>query len=188
MSNKIYVFRHTQSTDNEYSIFSGNRNISLSKEGYKKAEILAEQLKDKKIDIAFSSNLLRSIDTMTIVLKYHPKTIICIDDRIRERSYGWFEGQSKKRWAKYAYPLFKIIHRSYYIPPLNGESLYMVHKRVDKFLEELLETIKGKSLNIAICAHSGSIRGIREYFENIPLKDFVEIETNEGELFEYTAD
>jgi len=186
MSSKIYLFRHTQSSDNEYSLFSGGRNVNLSKEGYAKAELLADTLKDKQIDIAYSSNLIRSVNTMAIVLKYHPEVIVCVDNRIRERSYGWLEGQSKKKWAKYAFPVFKIFHRSYYIPPPGGESLSMVNKRVESYTTDLISYLKDKSLNVAICAHSGSIRGLRMYFENIPLDKFDTIETKEGELFEYT--
>jgi broad specificity phosphatase PhoE len=187
MSSKIFVFRHTQSLDNEFALFSGGRNIGLSKKGYTEAEKLSEHLKNERIDIAYTSDLIRSMDTMSIVLKHHPEVFLCVDQRIRERSYGILEGQSKKKWAKYAFPIFKIFHRSYRFPPPGGESLIMVQKRVKSFTMDLTQYIKGKSINIAICAHSGSIRGIREYFENIPEQDFNKIETAEGELFEYTV-
>ncbi len=185
MGSKIYVFRHTQSKDNALAIFSGNRNVSLTNNGYEGAEDLAETLKDVKIDIAFTSDLLRSVDTMSIVLEHHPEVIVCLDNRIRERSYGFLEGQSKKWWAKYLYPLFKIFHRSYRIPPPGGESLYDVQQRVTEFVEELVSYLQGKSLNVAICCHSGSIRGIRQYFEKIPDKEFNDMETNAGQLFIY---
>jgi len=188
VGSKIYVFRHTQSQDNALSIFSGGRNVALSKDGYEEALKLSESLKDIHIDIAFTSDLLRSVDTMGIVLKYHSKTSVCIDNRLRERSYGFLEGQSKKKWAKYLYPLFKIFHRSYRIPPPGGESLRDVQKRVGKFIDELIKYIDGKTINVAICCHSGSIRGIRQYFERIPNKDFNNIETEEGQLFIYNVE
>lgn len=185
MGSKIYVFRHTQSKDNAAAIFSGNRNVTLTNDGYIAAEKLAQSLKNVKLDIAFTSDLLRSVDTMSIVLKFHPNTISCLDNRIRERSYGFLEGQSKKRWAKYLFPLFKIYHRSYRIPPPGGESLADVQKRVIQFVNELMLYLEGRSINVAICCHSGSIRGIRQYFEKISNKDFNDIETDAGQLFIY---
>lgn len=185
MANKIYVFRHTESEDNENSIFSGGRNVSLSSKGYEQAVKLAEALKNVDLNISFASNLVRSLDTMSIVLKYHPNVKICVDSRLQERSYGWLEGQSKRKWAKYAYPIFKVFHRSFYIPPPGGESLLMVQKRVDSFINELALYLKGRSLNIAICSHSGSIRGIRQFFEKVPNSDFNKLETDEGQLFIY---
>jgi 2,3-bisphosphoglycerate-dependent phosphoglycerate mutase len=182
---KLYVFRHTESRDNALSLFSGNRNTPLSNQGYKGAEELSESLNGIHIDIAFTSDLLRSVDTMSIVLEHHPGVIVCIDNRIRERSYGFLEGQSKKWWAKYLYPFFKIFHRSYRIPPPGGESLFDVQQRVTEFVEELIDYIERKSLNVAICCHSGSIRGIRQYFEKIPNKEFNDMETNAGQLFIY---
>lgn len=188
MGSKIYVFRHTQSLDNAQAIFSGFRNIPLSNEGYATAMKLADNLKNANIDIAYSSDLLRAVDTMNIVLKNHIGTFNCLDKRLRERSYGWLEGQSKKWWSKYLYPLFKIFHRSYRIPPPGGESLADVQKRVKLFIDDLLFYLEDKNLNVAICCHSGSIRGIRQYFEKIPDNEFNQIETNEGELFIYNVE
>ena len=182
---KLYVFRHTESQDNLASIFSGGRNVPLSKKGYEQALALSESLKNSKIDIAFTSNLIRSIDTMNIVLKYHANVISCIDNRLKERSYGFLEGQNKETWAKYAYPLFKLFHRSYHIPPPGGESLKKVQKRVKQFVDELIPFLQNKNVNAAVCVHSGSIRAIRQKFENIPDKNFNDIETQEGQLFIY---
>lgn len=188
MSSKLYVFRHTQSIDNAKSLFSGNRNAPLTKDGYEGAERLAKSLESVKIDIAFTSDLLRSVDTMNIVLKNHLGVLFCIDQRLRERSYGFLEGQSKKWWAKYLYPIFKVFHRSYRIPPPGGESLSDVQKRVNDFINELVSYLKGKSLNVVISCHSGSIRGVRQYFENITNDEFNKIETGEGQLFIYNVE
>lgn len=185
MSSKLFVFRHAESADNEYSLFSGGRNTQLSKDGFKEADELSELLSNEKIDLAYTSDLIRSIDTMSIVLKHHPETRICVDGRIRERSYGWLEGHNKKTWSKYAYPLFKVFHRSYYIPPPGGESFRMVKKRVLDFVMDLEKYLKDKNRNVAICVHSGSIRPIRQYFEKINDKNFTNIETNPAELFTY---
>ena len=185
MAGKLYVFRHAQSEDNEKLIFSGGRDVPLTKKGMEDAGKLAEQLKNTNIQHAFCSDLTRSILSMEIVLRHHPKTFMCIDKRLRERSYGILEGQNKKKWAKYAYPLFKIFHRSYYIPPPGGESFFMVRKRVRDFIIETVSKYKDKDINVAICVHSGSIRAFREYFENMSEKDFNTTETAEAQLYIY---
>lgn len=185
MAGKLYVFRHAQSEDNENQIFSGGRDVPLTNKGLKEAKKLAQTLKNTNIHYTFCSDLIRSMMTMEIVMQFHQNTFTCIDKRLRERSYGLLEGQNKKKWAKYAFTLFKIFHRSYYIPPPGGESFFTVRKRVREFIVELISFCKDKEINVAICVHSGSIRAFREYFEGLPKKTFNIIETAEAELFIY---
>src|SRR3989344_3328250 len=59
----LYVFRHGQSQDNLELLFSGWRDVNLTDEGVKQAEILAEKLKDKKIQLLISSDQKRTYKT-----------------------------------------------------------------------------------------------------------------------------
>ena len=93
MKLKIYIFRHGQTYYNKYHIFTGWKDSRLTPNGVKQAKIVAKKLKNKKIDVAYTSDLSRCKDTLKQVLKYHPE---CkqkiIDWRLRERSYGKLEG------------------------------------------------------------------------------------------------
>ena len=185
---KIFVFRHTETPDNRDHLFSGTRDVDLTETGIEQAGQIAEMLKDAPIDVAYTSHLIRCRHTLQIVLEKHKYVPVCIDPRIRERSYGWLQGQSKDNWAQRAYPIFKLFHRSYKFSPPGGESLYHVRQRVLPFVEEMVKQAKKHTFNVAICTHGNSIRGIREYFENLREDKFNEIETKVGELFEYQVE
>ena len=185
MKLEVYVFRHTETYDNKNHIFSGDRDVELTPEGLRQAELIAEKLKDKHIGIAFTSPLKRAEECLYTVLKYHPHVEIIEDKRLIERSYGWLEGHSKVWWAKHFYRLFKVFHRSFYIPPPGGESLFQVKKRVDDFLVDFISIVKEKKTNAVIACHSNSIRPIRQYFEHLSNKEMVRIETELGSVFTY---
>lgn len=182
---KVFVVRHTESMDNYHHLFSGQRDVPLTQLGIEQAEDLALKLKYEKINLAFVSPLRRTKKCLDIVLAYHKQVEVIEDHRIMERDYGWLSGQSKAKWSKYAYPLFKIFHRSYVIPPPGGESLKQMQVRVKEFTKDMYEIIKDRKQNTIICAHSGSLRGLRQYFEKFPDSEFNKIESNLGEVFEY---
>ncbi len=95
----IYLFRHGKTFYNEKGIFTGWKDSKLTEEGKKHAKIIAEKLKDKKIDVAFQTKLSRSKDTLKEVLKFHPECReIITANRMIERSYGDLEGISHEKF------------------------------------------------------------------------------------------
>lgn len=171
----IYLFRHGQTVDNSNAIFSGWRDSKLDKTGKESAMIVAERLKNKKIDIAFQTRLSRSKDTLKIVLKYHPECgKIITDDRMIERNYGKLQGMSHYEFVKRnGAELYDKYHRSYNIAPSSGESIRMVEKRVKDFIKDLLKLMKKEKVNIAISAHGNSIRPFRRYFERLSVEQMM---------------
>jgi len=121
---------------------------------------------------------------------------IVIDDRMIERSYGILEGtthkQFIKRIGKRSYDLrvhgdaienlaprlrkkvekflgneeYEAIHRGYDVAAPKGESFADVEKRVGNFIKYLKSYIKRNKINVAISAHSNSIRLFRKIMEN----------------------
>lgn len=168
----IYLFRHGQTTYNRDKIFTGWKDSKLTPLGIKQAKTIASKLKNKKIDVFFQTDLSRSKDTLKEVIKFHPEAKeIITANRMIERSYGDLEGKSHKIIIeKYGQEKFDIWHRSYKIPPPNGESFEMVEKRVNIFINELKKFIKKEKVNVAISAHGNSIRMFRKIWENASIK------------------
>ncbi|MBS3072771.1 histidine phosphatase family protein [Candidatus Pacearchaeota archaeon] len=163
----VYLFRHGQTTYNKKGIFTGWKESKLTPLGVKQAKIIAQKLKNKKIDVAFQTDLSRAKDTLKEVLKYHPecKEIITAN-RMIERSYGELEGKHHKTIIeKYGKKQFEIWHRSYNIPPPKGESFEMVEKRVKIFIGNLKKFIEKEKVNVAISSHGNSIRIFRKIME-----------------------
>lgn len=179
----LYVFRHGETQDNADMIFCGWRDVGLTETGVQQAEILAEKLKDKKIDRLYSSDMIRAIDTMKIAMSLNPENRdkhVAEDNRLRERNYGEWQGYSKlQKHLEDPEGLHKV-RRGYEDEPPNGESLHDTVNRVSDFLDELLEKMRSERFNAAISCHGNSIRGIRQYFEGLSNEDAALIETPLG--------
>jgi 2,3-bisphosphoglycerate-dependent phosphoglycerate mutase len=185
----IYLFRHGSTQDNSEGIFSGLRNVGLNKKGFRDAKIIALRLKDKKIDFAFQSNLLRSKQTLKEVLKYHKNLKVSTDDRIIERDYGLLTGKAHLQAVeKYGYKKYDEWHRGYDTRPPNGESLKDVEKRVLEFIKNLLGLIKEEKINVAISAHGNSMRAFRKYFEKLSVKQMCALYNDYEQVYEYGVD
>ncbi len=183
----IYLFRHGQTTFNRDKRFTGWLDAKLTKLGKQQARIVAKKLKNKKFDVAYSSDLSRCKDTLNEVLKYHKECrMTIIDKRLRERRYGKLQGlRHKDIIKKYGQKQFDIWHRSYDVPPPNGESIKMVEKRVMSFVRELMKTMKEDKVNVAISASGNSMRPMRKYFEHLTIKQMMRLENPWDNYFEY---
>jgi len=186
----IYLFRHGQTYYNKNKIFTGWKDSKLTPLGIKQAEHVAMKLKNKKIEVGFQSHLSRSKKTLKIVLKYHPECKkIITDDRIIERSYGKLQGISHRVFIReHGKKLYDIYHRSYDIPPVGGESIKMVEKRVMKFIKDLLKFMKKEKVNVAVSAHGNSMRPFRRYFEHLTIKEMMELENPWDDYFDYVVE
>lgn len=181
----LFVFRHAETTDNANSIFSGWRDPDLTSKGLSQAQEIAEQLRNKKINYAFTSHLKRAKRTLDIVLEAHSDVPIFVDDHLIERCYGLLQGESKIKVAKERPAWFARVHRSYNFPPPEGESLMMVEKRTEPFIVKLKQMLQRSSGNVAISCHGNSLRPIRRVFENLSLKQMLQIENPQDKAINY---
>lgn len=187
MELKIYLFRHGQTYHNRDAIFSGWLDTGLTKTGFENAKIIALRLKDKKIDVAYQTRLLRSKQTLKEVLKYHQKCKIITDNKMIERCYGKLQGKKHYDFVKENSPeLYDKYHRTYDFPPPKGESMKTVEKRVLSFITDLISYMKKNKINVAISAHGNSMRPFRRYFEKWTIKHMLEMEMPYDVVFEYT--
>ncbi|MCW4054617.1 MAG: histidine phosphatase family protein [Candidatus Bathyarchaeota archaeon] len=182
---KLFVFRHAETTDNSLRIFSGWRDPDLTPKGLSQAREVADQLRDEKIDYAFTSHLKRARKTLEAVLEPHPYVPIFTDDRVIERCYGLLQGKSKRRVATERPEWFAQIHRGYDFPPPEGESLKMVEDRTLPFLIELRKWLEQHHGNVAISCHGNSLRPIRRLFEHLSLKQMLQLENPQDRAMDY---
>jgi 2,3-bisphosphoglycerate-dependent phosphoglycerate mutase len=169
MKLSIVLFRHGEIASKK-NIFCGWINLPLSAKGEKEAEILSGKLRDEKIEIAFCSDQLRSQQCLLQVLKFHPDAKIIIDPRLRERHYGALSGSLKDDTKKKSSKKFEEIHRGYYALVPDGENFHHVSKRVFPFMTDLLKFMQKEKVNVAISAHSNSLKLIQEYLEGLSAK------------------
>ena len=157
---QIYFVRHAQP---EHT-WEDDRTRPLTDEGVKDSKMVLDFLKDKEIDVFYSSPYKRSFDTIADTAAFYGKQIIT-DERLREREKGIdgnHHGMYEKRWADHDY------HEE------NGESITMVQKRNIAALMEILRTNKGK--RIVIGTHGTALSTILNYYHpEFGCKDFLRI-------------
>ncbi|MBN1244998.1 histidine phosphatase family protein [Candidatus Bathyarchaeota archaeon] len=182
---KLFVFRHSETFDNHRGVFSGWRDSELTLKGVAQAQKIAEQLKQYRIDYAFTSHLKRAWKTLEIVLEADAPVPVFMDDRLIERCYGLLQGKSKRKIAHRDPELYAQVHRGYELAPTKGESLRMVEKRVLSFLKQLRDWLGQNPGNVAISCHSNSIRPIRRVFENLSLEQMLQLESPQDRALIY---
>lgn len=183
----IYIFRHGQTFYNAKKIFTGWKDARLTPLGILQAKNMGLLLKDKTINLAYRSHLVRTRDTLDAVLKFHPECKeIIIDDRILERSYGKLEGCSHAvTIRKYGQAQFNLWHRDFNTRPPAGESYADVEIRVGKLIADLQKKYLDKNLGIAISASSNSVRLFRKIMENLTPKQASFLPSPFDQYFEY---
>lgn len=145
MSIQITYFVHGTTTDNEKEISSGCHDVELSELGVKQSVELKTQIKDKKFDVVFCSDLKRAVDSAQLTFGDMVGVVPIVQDkRLRECDYGDFNAQP----SSIVEPLQEqnIVDR---FP--NGESYEDVKIRIADFINFLKENYDGK--HVAIVAH-----------------------------------
>lgn len=180
----IFLFRHAQSIDGAKNVFSGWRNPDLSEEGVKEAQEIREELKNQNPTKAYTSDLVRCVNTLKIVLEPHENVEVFEDIRLRERNYGDLSGKNKDE-VKRQYPDdFPKWRRSYEGKPPGGESILEVDTRVSQFLNEMISTLKPSDV-VFICASGNSLRPIRKRFEKMTNEEMASFEHTPAKIYEY---
>lgn len=158
---RLILVRHGETLENRRKITQGQLNTQLTSEGTKQAKKVAQRLKDEYIDIAFSSDLDRALDTCYEILKFHNNTQLFKTKTLREWTKGVFEGKSSIEKDK----SMKNSTTSFYKwSPKGGESLTDVWKRVISFLEKIKKEYPNKT--VLISTHGKPIRCIISHLQN----------------------
>ncbi len=142
MAIKKTYFVHGTTTDNEQGISSGWFDVGLSELGVKQSIDLKDQVKDKKFDVVFCSDLKRAFDSAK--LTFEGTAPIIPDARLRECNYGEYNAKP----SAIVEPMQEKAIRERFP---EGESYEDVKERMAEFLEFLKENYDGKS--VAIVAH-----------------------------------
>lgn len=118
-------------------------NCPLTKKGQGQVKIQAKKLKKKKIDLIFSSDLLRTRQTAGIVSKklgIKPK----YDKRLREFDVGFLNGRPLEELNNF----FGREENRFKKRPSGGENYSDIKKRVRDFLKDIDQRYSGKTVLI----------------------------------------
>ncbi len=184
----LYLLRHGESKYNAKGLWTGLTDISMNSKGFEESRQAANKLKNVKIDLAYTSNLKRSKETLEEIKKTLGLTsLIAIENQaLDERDYGIFTGKNKWKIEKeVGEERFKKIRRGWDVPIPDGETLKDVYNRVVPYYQnEILPKLK-EGKNVLIVAHGNSLRALAKYLENISDKDIENVEIKTGEIYHY---
>lgn len=183
MISKLVLVRHGQSQYNLENRFTGWQNVDITPTGIKEAEAAGEQLKSIKIDIAYTSKLLRAQHTLQIIQEVAElENIPVIEDKaLNERAYGNLEGLNKSDTAeKYGAEQVHIWRRSFDVPPPGGESLKDTYERVLPYFQSHIKKDLDNGLTVLVVAHGNSLRALIMYLENLSPEAMLEREIAAG--------
>jgi enolase len=162
----LTIVRHGESVWNKQNLFTGFKDVELSEEGIKEADMCGKEIKkaciNMNFDIAFTSNLQRAFKTCETIRSHLDYNFDIIQsENLNERDYGDLTGLNKKETAdKYGEEQVQLWRRSVHIRPPNGENLIDVIERVKKYYTEFILPFLEANKNILIVAHGNSIRAL----------------------------
>jgi len=146
--NDFLVVRHGEAESNVLGILSTNIKTQnhLTELGKKQAKEAGNKLKDKKIDLIFSSPFMRSKETAEIIAESlnYPKEKIIIDDRLHEVLGGVYDGKTDGEYQAY----FKTREEKFTKTPEGGENYTDIKNRMTEFLYDINSKYEGKKILI----------------------------------------
>ncbi|MDO8571778.1 MAG: histidine phosphatase family protein [bacterium] len=151
---RILLVRHGQTTGDVEDRYGGDYNDHLSAEGRKQTERLAEELKDKHIELIISSPLIRARESAEIISG--GIIPIKIEDDFRERNqYGILTGRIKSE-AHRDYPDLVEKVKDRYATIEGAESYEDFRKRVKAVFDRVV--LSSTHTCIAVVWHGGAMR------------------------------
>lgn len=164
METKIILVRHAECEGNVQNRLSGITNFELTYNGKKQTKIVAERLKEQKIDKVYSSPLNRALQTAQEISKYAYEKRVIVENNLIEINYGKCDGM---QWNEIdsKYPNVKKMWKEIKNYP-NGmpeqEEYINVQKRMVKTINEIIDKNIGKK--ICIVSHGIAIQAFYVIF------------------------
>ncbi len=152
---RLFLVRHGQSAGNAEGRFGGHSPTPLSDLGKQQAEITAKALAREKIEVIYSSDLLRAVQTAEPLAAILDLPIITTS-AFRERKVGVLEGKTfDESKAEFPTDYYALVNRNIQHVITEGESYRQLLKRATNALHEVLRTHYGE--NVVIFSHTGAI-------------------------------
>lgn len=181
MNRKIYLVRHGKIDLGKEKCYIGATDLSLSKEGIIQAQRIKKLFSTIDIDRAYTSPLIRCVQTLDIILENRNVEKILIKE-LREIDLGQWEGKSFSYIKKFYPEEFKARGENIaaFVTP-DGESFNQLKERVIPAFENIKENSTG---NVIIVAHAGVNRVILSNILAISMVDMFNINQDYGSVSE----
>ena len=164
----IHFIRHGKTEMNRLRLLQGRGGKGLLPEGLEDAERAAATLEDQDIDLLYSSDQQRAVETARVIRSRLGLPRIRLSSALREMDYGKMSGRSEADvrrlcpfWRRDATFLFP-----------GGESFARVQARAFRWLDRILR--RHSRGNLAVVSHGGWIRTLFAGLKGVPLNRCLE--------------
>jgi 2,3-bisphosphoglycerate-dependent phosphoglycerate mutase len=179
----LVLVRHGQSEWNLENRFTGETDVALTPKGRMEACVAGDKLKGYFFAHAFTSLLVRAIDTLILILEQTGQTSCPItrDHALNERNYGRLQGLDKAEVAReYGAEQVALWRRSFSVRPPGGESLADTAARVLPYYHTAIEPILRSGKDVLMVAHGNSLRALMMFLEGISEEGIAEVDLPTG--------
>ena len=187
----LVIVRHGQSEWNLQNRFTGETDVPLTAKGRMEACIAGDKLRPLNFSHAFTSQLIRAIETLELILERAGQTDCPVtrDHALNERNYGRLQGLNKGDVAtRFGEQLVAIWRRSYSVRPPGGESLADTAARVLPYYHAVIESLLKAGKNVLIVAHGNSLRSLMMFLEGISEDAIADVDLPTGVPRRYELD
>ncbi len=146
---KIFLCRHGRTDHNKNGIVQGYLEVELNEEGEEQARKLARRLSDLDIDSFYTSPLVRTVETATIVSQKIDADHETLED-LREVDQGIYEGEDSQEMFEEMRAAEVDDHRW---TPEDGESMEDLRERSLSVLETMEQ--RHQDENVLLIGHGG---------------------------------
>lgn len=212
---KLILVRHGESLWNKKNLFTGWTDVGLTEKGRQEAKQAGILLRGCKIDVCYTSVLIRAIETTEILMKAADLNVPVIENwHLNERHYGALQGLNKAEMAeKYGDDQVHLWRRSYDVrPPLLdkndkqnpafdklyknlkpkeiplAESLKDTVSRVIPYYKAEIQPRLLRGENVLVVAHGNSLRALEMFLLNISEDDIPNLNIPTGVPFVFDLD
>ena len=182
LGTRILLVRHGETDFNLTHRFQGRIDIPLNKEGKNQAQALALALKDEPLTAAYSSPLLRAMETARSIIAFHPSTPFFEEEGLIEMDLGELDGKQVGDWISQHQEFYKTWRTTpSWLKMPGGESLGEVQIRAMDTLERITKPYPPGS-TLLFCSHNFVNRTIICHARGLPLDRFREFQQDAAAL------
>jgi broad specificity phosphatase PhoE len=152
---KLFLVRHGQSAGNAAGRFGGHSPTPLSDLGFEQARLTAEALAKENVNVIYSSDLLRAVQTAEPLSKLTGIPIITKPE-FRERNVGVLEGLTfDESKSEFPNDYYALVNRNIHHVITEGESYSNLLDRIKGELRDIIRRHRGE--RVAIFTHTGAL-------------------------------
>ena len=179
---KLLLTRHGQTDWNIAGRYQGQSDVPLNQTGQTQAAQIAKRLSTETIHAIYTSDLSRAANTAQAIADFH-QLEIKKDSRLRELSFGDWEGMTYKEMSAHSPDLFsKWMTDSMNISTPNGETLAQLAARVKSAFDQIKDDHKDQT--VLVVSHSGALQSLLAVTLGVDLNRYWQFRVSQASLSE----